>query len=326
MKCQEVNDLLVALSDDEVTPSERFLIQAHLAGCEFCQKKQVALLATQARVSRSLQARAAQTTPPPQAWSRLQTRLAREARPASAWLPTWLQRLSPNSDRINPIPSGNLTVSKGLALAALAALIIAISTMIFIPPVRAQVVDTIQHIILGTHSWAKQVILQSKAESQPLPPDTWKIRTEIGNFCGNAPPGVDPAVHSLTSFEEAQAATGFHLKAPVHLPKGYALREIKLAPIGGTHWAFLLYGGPDHDIVIVQMPGGPQPSDEPNVMVSVGIGLITDGRLEEVDFDGHPAVWAGDHSLMWEADGISYLAGGFDLNLAQTLQIARSLR
>lgn len=326
MTCQEVNELLVALSDDEVTPSERTLIQAHLAGCEFCQKKRVALLATQDRVSRSLQARAAQAAPAPEAWSRLQARLAGEARPALAWLPTRLQRPSPDSDRISPILSGDLTVKKGLALAALTGLIIALGTMIFIPPVRAQVMDTIQHIVLGTHSWAKQVIFHNKGESQPLPPDMWSIRTEIGNFGGNVPPGVDPTVRSLTSFEEAQAATDFYLKAPVDLPEGYILREIKLAPIGGTHWAFLFYNGPGHDIIVVQMPVGPRPSDEPNVAESVAVGLVTDGTLEEIDFDGRPAVWTDDHSLMWEADGISYQVGGLDLDLAQALRIARSLR
>jgi hypothetical protein len=61
-------------------------------------------------------------------------------------------------------------------------------------------------------------------------------------------------------------------------------------------------------------------------MVSVGIGLITDGTMEEVDFGGYPAVWADGHNLMWEADGITYVAGGLDLDLEQTLQIARSLR
>ena len=76
MKCQEVNELLVVYSDDEVGPSERTLIQAHLAGCDLCQKKLAALSATQGCVSRSLRVRAAQAAPSPQAWSRLQARLA----------------------------------------------------------------------------------------------------------------------------------------------------------------------------------------------------------------------------------------------------------
>ena len=326
MKCQEVNELLVALTDDEVTPSERTLIQAHLVGCEFCQKNQVALLATQDRVSRSLQARAAQATPAPQAWSRLQARLAEETRPALAWPPTWLQRLSPDRGRIRPILSGDLTRTKRLALVTLVALIVVMSVMVFVPPVRAQVVDTIQHIVLGTHSWAKQVIFQSKGESQPIPADVWIIRTEIGGFAGNVPPGVNPTVHSVTNLEEAQASTSFHLRAPTDLPEGYILREVKLAPIGEAHWAFLFYSGPGHDIIVVQMPVGPRPSDKPYVAESVVVGLVTNGTLEEIDFDGRPAAWVDSHGLMWEADGVSYTVGGLDLSLEETLQIARSLR
>lgn len=54
MKCQEVNELLVAYLDNEVTPSERTLIQAHLAGCDACQEELAALSALQSRVSQFL--------------------------------------------------------------------------------------------------------------------------------------------------------------------------------------------------------------------------------------------------------------------------------
>jgi len=113
MKCQEVNELLVVYSDGEVAPSERTLIQAHLAECDFCQKKLAALSATQGRVRRSLQVKAAQAAPSPQAWSRLQARLAKEARPSSSWLPSWLQRLAPGIGRsITQIFQGGVTKKK----------------------------------------------------------------------------------------------------------------------------------------------------------------------------------------------------------------------
>ena len=139
-------------------------------------------------------------------------------------------------------------------------------------------------------------------------------------------PDKDPTVRSTTDFEEAQAATDFHLQAPADLPEGYALREVKLAPVGGTSWAFLFYGGPGHDIVVVQMSVGPQPSDEPNVVIGGKNVVGTNGMLEEVDFDGRPAAWVDGHSLSWEADGINYTVGGLDLDLEQALRIARSLR
>lgn len=134
MKCQEVSELLVAYLDGEVTPSERTLIQAHLAGCDACQEELAVLSALQSRVSQFLQIRAAQAAPSPQAWSRLQARLAGEARP-----PSWLQRLAPGVGRINQIFEGGLTVKKGFVLAAIAALVIGISTVGFVPSVRAQV-------------------------------------------------------------------------------------------------------------------------------------------------------------------------------------------
>ena len=217
-------------------------------------------------------------------------------------------------------------MKKGFAFAAVLALVIAVSAVAFVPSVRAQVRDVIQRIALGAYSWAVQVVPQIEGESQPVPADVWIIHTEIGGFAGNAPPGVDPTVRSVTDLEEAQASTNFHLRAPTDLPEGYILREDKLAPMGGTHWAFLFYDGPGHDIIVVQMSVGPQPSDEPNTMAESVVGFVTDGTLEEIDFDGRPAAWTDGHGLMWEADGVSYTVGGLDLSLEETLQIARSLR
>jgi len=326
MKCQEVNEQLVVYSDNEVSPSERTLIQVHLSECSFCQRKLAALSETQSRVSQSLQFRSTQAAIPPQTWSHLQARLAGEGRISSSQFSSWRQRLLPEITRINQIFKEGLSMKKILAWTTLATLIIAISTIIFVSPVRASVVDAIQYISLGTYSWAVQVAHQIKGESQPVPADMWIVRTDIGNFGGNAAPGMDPTVLSVSSFEEAQASTSFNLRSPTDLPVGYALREVKLAPIGGTHWVLLFYSGSNHDIIIVQMPGGAQSSTNPNEAVAIGTGFITDGTLEEVDFDGRPAVWADNHSLMWETDGISYMIGGLDLDFEQTLKIAHSLR
>jgi hypothetical protein len=154
----------------------------------------------------------------------------------------------------------------------------------------------------------------------------WRIHTEIGGFAGNVPPGVEPIVRSVENINEAQALTDFHLKAPAFLPDGYALREIKLAPIGDTAWAILIYKGPGHEIVIAQLPGGPQPSKDPNEATAIGTGVLTDGTVENIDFDGQPAAWIEGHTLLWEANGISYEVGGLDLNFEEVLKIARSLQ
>ncbi|HIC94068.1 MAG TPA: hypothetical protein EYP09_07450, partial [Anaerolineae bacterium] len=141
MNCREVKELLVAYLDGEVTPSERTLIQAHLAGCDACQRELAALSAARSRVSRSLRMRAAQRVPPPQAWDRLQARLAREARPWPSRLTTWLQSPAPGVGRIsqNFQLRGGMTMKKGLAFATLMALMIALGTAAFVPSVRAQV-------------------------------------------------------------------------------------------------------------------------------------------------------------------------------------------
>ena len=184
------------------------------------------------------------------------------------------------------------------------------------------VYNVIQRIVVGPYTQAVQIDPQTKGEPQPLPADMWLVKTEIGNFGGNVLPGVEPTVRSVTDFKEAQELTSFHLRAPDYLPEGYTLREIKLA----AGHAFLFYGGPGHDIILVQTQVGPQPSDDPHVAVGVFSGIMTDGTLEEVELDGRKAAWVDGHSLTWEADSISYTVGGLDLSLEEALRIAKSLK
>lgn len=209
-------------------------------------------------------------------------------------------------------------------------LVFVLMTSLFTPggvaAAAQNVYGVIRSIVLGEYSRAMQTTPTVGSDPAVLLPDMWKIRTEIGNFAGNAPPGVEPIVRSVTTLEEAQAIANFHLMTPSGLPAGYTLREVKLAPIAGTHWILLFYSGGAHDTIIVQMPGGPQPSQNPNEMTSIGTVFGTDGTLEEIDLDGRPAAWADGHSLMWQADGISYIVGGLDLTLEEAKHIARSLR
>ncbi|MCK4451307.1 MAG: hypothetical protein KAX26_12015 [Anaerolineae bacterium] len=85
--------------------------------------------------------------------------------------PSWLQRLAQGVGRINQIFEGGLTMKKGFALAAIAALVIAVSTVAFVPSVRAQVGE-----ILNTWFRFKspggeyEVALSGPAEFAPLHP------------------------------------------------------------------------------------------------------------------------------------------------------------
>jgi hypothetical protein len=85
------------------------------------------------------------------------------------------------------------------------------------------------------------------------------------------------------------------------------------------------YRGPGHEIIIVEMPGGSQLSQDCQTMTQTKSSVATTGSVESVDFDGKPAAWLNGHTLLWEADSISFEVGGLDLDLAEALKIARSL-
>jgi hypothetical protein len=173
MKCQEVIKLLVAYLDGEVTLSERTLIKAHLAECDACQEEMTALTALQRRVSQALQARAAQPVPSPQAWSHLQARLASEVRVAPSRLSAWLQRLARGVGCISQTLQSKrgVTMKKGFTLAAIAALIIAISTVAFVPSVRTEVREILNAWFrFETPGGKGEVALLGPAEFTPLRP------------------------------------------------------------------------------------------------------------------------------------------------------------
>jgi len=134
MNCREVQERLVAYLDDEVTPSERASIRAHLAECDFCRKELAALSATRSRVSRFLQMKAAQAAPSPQAWGRLQARLSKKA-PREPWP----QRLVPSVWHKMTTKGGEILMKHKFALATVATLVLAVCVVAFVPAVQAQV-------------------------------------------------------------------------------------------------------------------------------------------------------------------------------------------
>jgi len=217
------------------------------------------------------------------------------------------------------------TIKKPLMYVSGVILIVAVLMVAFIPSVQAVVFATIQSVVLSPYSSVSQIpkpveglIKTSNGEIG------WLIKTDIGNFGGDVFPGSDPSVRSVNSFEEAQALTSFHLLSPAYLPEGYFLREVKLTPF--NEWTLLFYSGPQNDIIIVQMPVGRLPGDDPNVVQSIASGIVTEGSLEEIDFDGQKAAWVDGHTLIWESDSIAFNIGGLDLSLQGTMEIARSLR
>jgi hypothetical protein len=73
--CGQVQSLLVAYLDGEVTPSERALIQVHLSTCTVCQQELTLLSTARSRVRSMLQRRAVHAVPPPDAWNRLEAKM-----------------------------------------------------------------------------------------------------------------------------------------------------------------------------------------------------------------------------------------------------------
>ncbi len=81
MNCREARDLFVAWSNDEVTRSERQVLQTHVACCPDCRREWEELAQVRQRLNESLRARATQAKPSGEAWTRLQSRLAQPQNP-----------------------------------------------------------------------------------------------------------------------------------------------------------------------------------------------------------------------------------------------------
>jgi len=229
MNCREVNELFGAYLDGEVTPSERMLIRTHLAGCDVCREKLAALSVTHSRVSRSLRARAARAALSPQAWSRLQARLAGEARPSRPWLTAWLQRLSPGGGGISQIFRGGITMKKGFSLAAMAVLVISVSTVVLSPSVRAQVGEILNvWIRFEAPGGEYGVALSGPGEFTPLTPTYLPagLQSSGGGMSITETDGESESV-KLRYYDDERFAAITQVKAPADksLPTG---REVSV--------------------------------------------------------------------------------------------------
>jgi hypothetical protein len=75
MKCKEIDPRLTAFLHNEVSPTEKESIQAHLDGCPTCQGELERLTQVGARLSQALNESAASLTPPEAAWEAIQRRI-----------------------------------------------------------------------------------------------------------------------------------------------------------------------------------------------------------------------------------------------------------
>jgi putative zinc finger protein len=122
MNCEQVQSLLVAYVDGEVTPSERALIQVHLSTCTVCQQELTLLSTARSRVRTMLQRRAVHAVPSQDAWNRLEAKLTKADQPSSSKSETWFSRKAPGANRrSNPKQVlGGVLMQKRLILSVLA--------------------------------------------------------------------------------------------------------------------------------------------------------------------------------------------------------------
>lgn len=221
-----------------------------------------------------------------------------------------------------------------LTTAALSAILVIALAWPGVLTTAAQGIEAlVQSLVLGRHTTVQQV---SSATATPTKKpttseqlvverrgDSWIIRTAIGTLTSPALlPGRDVSVRHYTDLERVQEAVSFDLRLPGYLPPGYTFREAIVTPL---YRAFLLYGGPDGDIILLQMPVGQQPGGESDHSLYAVVEMLTDQPFESATLDGQQAAWVGDRCLMWEAHGINFILGGGNLSLEEATRIAQSL-
>jgi hypothetical protein len=310
MNCRQVNPLLTTYIDGEAAADEKQKIETHLQHCEHCRRELRRLVQLQAVLRSGLPQLAAEVWPTSQASTVFRVGKVEQE-----------NAMITRQNHMSPLNGRRILAWSPLVIALLV-----LGLVGFVPQVRAQAQEFLNRIVLGPYSEAVQENPPAQTPRRPLPADTWVIRTEIGGFGGNAAPGQNPRVQSFASVEEARSASATPILQPSVLPEGYKLQAVKLAPFGAGQWVILIYIGPGHDIVVAQMPGGPQPAADPNTLSSSKTGLLTSGSLEQVQFNGHPAAWIDGHILMWAEGVVSYEVGGLDLTWEQVETIARSLQ
>lgn len=140
MKCREVRKALVGYLDSEVMPSERTLIEAHLAGCGSCERELSALSSSRSRAVGSLKSMAAQAAPSPQAWSHLQARLTEEVRTPSGRLTQWVTRPAPDgrpASRFHRQGDHKMKLRWRIAFGTVGAVVLAAAVIAVVPTTRA---------------------------------------------------------------------------------------------------------------------------------------------------------------------------------------------
>ena len=128
MNCRDVTKQLPAYLDGEISPSEKKLIQSHLAVCKNCQQELEVLGLLQKDIRQHLQTRAADIAASPQAWATLKASL-----PSSPPGQSALERTLRSISFPSRLSLQNLTVQRMAII-----LVIFIAMVALAPPVWAR--------------------------------------------------------------------------------------------------------------------------------------------------------------------------------------------
>ncbi len=129
MNCEQIQSLLVAYLDGEVTPSERILIQTHLSNCTVCQQELTLLSTARSRVRLLLQRQAVHAIPEQNAWNRLEAKMTEAQQPSPSKFEAWLLRKAPDAGyafNLHRILGGVLMQKRSIFSAAAGVLVLAI--------------------------------------------------------------------------------------------------------------------------------------------------------------------------------------------------------
>ena len=161
MNCEQVQSLLAAYLDGEVTPSERALIVAHLSSCTVCQQELDLLSTARSQIRSALQRRAVQAEPSWEAWNRLEATITKAAQPSSTFA-AWFSRKAPNASRASNQRLGGVSMQKRWIFSGLAGAIVLSALAILVArnvtPVSAREILDRAYSVQSTQSEGKGIL------------------------------------------------------------------------------------------------------------------------------------------------------------------------
>lgn len=232
-----------------------------------------------------------------------------------------LQARSHRSDRPRLIPTlsldwmfqGSITMKKGLALAGALALVIALGTVAFVPPVQAQFLRVVGvSAPAGVARMSETPIPGTSMRTLMVDPKTGETRTL---YMGKSYETTRQAV----SWDEARKAVDFPLRQPTYLPAGAKLARTELVTVPDAdgkvreRGVVLFYTVGDSELALEQWPA-----------FSAWPGTPPGARTVAVK--GAPGWGVSDSNtiLTWQTDKARYTLNGY-LSQEEMLKVAESL-